>query len=56
MLKLEGYAFPEVGRTPAGILFKINGPVLPGATNSGLYYVLNQDSELVTTGKYTYEK
>ena len=56
MIKIEGTSFNEIGRTSAGILFKITGNKLPKELNSGTYYILNQDSELVTTGKYTYVK
>lgn len=55
ILQLEGISFPEQGRTAAGVIFKIIGNRLPKSKTSGLYYILSQDSELVTTGKYTYE-
>lgn len=55
LIKIEGVTFQEIGRIEGGIIFKIQGNLLPGATKSGTYYILNQDSELVTTGKYTYE-
>lgn len=55
ILKIEGITFTEIGRTNSGIVFKIYGNLLPSEVDSGIVYVLNQDAELVTTGKYTYE-
>lgn len=54
-IQIEGMVFPEIGRTDAGSIFKITGTTLPGRVRAGVYYVLNQDGDLVTTGKYTYE-
>lgn len=54
MIQLEGYSFKEIGRTAAGVLFKIVGSKLPKNINEGTYYILNQDSEMITYGKYTY--
>lgn len=42
----------EIGRINSGVVFKIAGSGLP-EDSTGLYYVLNQDGELVTTGNYT---
>ena len=55
VLKLEGVLFNEYGRNNSGVLFKITGSSLPGSVSSGIYYILNQDNELITTGKYKYE-
>lgn len=54
-IRLEGVSFPEIGRVEGGVIFKVQGSMLPGSKTSGTYYILNQDSDLVTTGKYTYE-
>ena len=54
-IQVEGTAFSEIGRTEGGVIFKIQGNLLSGSLKTGTYYILNQDSELVTTGKYTYE-
>ena len=56
VLKLEGCSFTEIGRTSAGVIFKIDGRSLPNMITSGLYYILNSSGELVTTGKYMYEE
>lgn len=56
VLKIEGVVFTEYARNNAGIIFRIVGPSLPGKMSPGTYYILNQDSELVTTGQYIYEK
>ena len=55
ILQVEGIKFIEIGRTKSGVVFKIIGGKLPKSISSGQYYVLNQDSDLVTSGKYTYE-
>lgn len=54
-IKIEGASFPEIGRTESGVIFKVRGNLLPGKLEAGTYYILNQDTELVTTGKYKYE-
>ena len=54
-IKIEGVAFYEIGRTESGVIFKISGNMLPGKLTNGTYYILNEDAELVTTGKYKYE-
>lgn len=54
-IKIEGVAFYEIGRTESGVIFKVKGNMLPGKLTVGTYYILNQDAELVTTGKYKYE-
>ena len=55
LLRIEGVSFKEIGRTSQGIIFKIFGNMLPKSANEGTMYVLDQDSNLVTTGKYKYE-
>ena len=45
----------ETSRNPNGVVFKVIGNSLPNMIQSGTYYILNQDSELISTGKYTYE-
>lgn len=54
LVQIEGIKFKEVGRSSAGVFFKIIGNKLPKKLSSGTLYILNQDSELVTTGKYKY--
>lgn len=54
IIQVEGIKFPEIGRTNSGVLFKITGKRLPNIKQSGQYYILDQNSELVTTGKYNY--
>jgi len=53
-LQIEGIIFNEVGRTNKGVIFKVVGNMLPKETDEGMLYILNQDNDLVTTGKYTY--
>lgn len=56
ILQIEGMKFNEIGTTTSGTIFKVIGASLPGLSTSGTYYILSQDGELITTGKYTYEK
>ena len=54
MIQIEGINFKEIGRNSKGVIFKIIGTSLPVEQLSGTYYILNQDSELICSGKYTY--
>ena len=56
VIKIEGITFAEIATTSAGTIFRIIGNNLPGVISNGLYYILDQDGELITTGKYTYER
>ena len=53
-LKIEDATFVEIGRVASGVLFKVIGNKLAKATTSGNYYILNENGEMVTTGKYKY--
>lgn len=52
ILKIDDCCFNQIGSTPAGIIFKVIGGKIGAQKTSGIYYILNQDSELVTSGKY----
>jgi hypothetical protein len=52
ILKIGDMNFYEIGRINSGIVFKVIGTNL-STQNEGLYYILNNDGELVTTGKYS---
>jgi hypothetical protein len=54
ILQVEGVTFKEAGRTNKGVIFKVIGSSLPKNSNEGTLYVLDQDLNLVTSGKYTY--
>lgn len=54
-LLLENIPFGEIGRNTSGVIFKIIGKKLPQNNLSGTYYIINQDEEIITSGKYTYE-
>jgi len=56
ILQLDGINFPEIGRTQYGVLFKIQGSKLSNNITSGQYYILDQNLELVTAGKYMSSK
>jgi hypothetical protein len=59
ILKIEDTEYPEIGRNQAGILFKVKNPTIikddKGKEKlTGIYYILNQDNELVSSGNYNY--
>lgn len=54
LIQVEGISFKEIGRTSQGIVFKVFGNMLPKSVKDGILYVLDQDMNLVTTGKYKY--
>lgn len=56
ILQIENCVFKQIGANGYGIIFKVIGKNLPNEATSGVYYILNQDGELVTTGKYKYEQ
>lgn len=56
MIKIEGCTFKQIGANGYGIIFKVIGKNLPNKKTSGLYYILDQDAEFITSGKYTYEQ
>ena len=55
MIQIEGCTFAESGRTAGGVVFKVVGNKLSGQLTLGTYYILNEDSEVVTSGRYQYE-
>lgn len=55
MIRIEGISFSEIGRTNSGVVFKISGNQLPQSVQSGTYYIMDQDSNVITNGKYNYE-
>jgi hypothetical protein len=54
VLQIEDCRFEQIGSNNYGILFKVIGNRLPTGATSGIYYILNENLELVTTGKYNY--
>ena len=54
IIQIEGCCFNEIGRTSGGVVFKIVGNTLPKSKTQGVYYILNENSELVTNGNYKY--
>ena len=54
IIQIEGCMFHEIGRTGSGVVFKITGNILPKEKTSGLYYILDENSVLVTNGNYNY--
>jgi hypothetical protein len=54
-IQIGGYIFPEIGRSSNGVLFKLYRDKITSIPQKGTYYILDSDSELITTGKYTCE-
>lgn len=54
IIQIEGVTFTEIGRTGKGVLFKIVGTTLPNQITEGTYYILNENGDMVTNGKYIY--
>ena len=52
VLLIEGCRFEQIGANKYGILFKIGANRLPATAITGVYYILNENDELITTGKY----
>lgn len=53
-LQIEGCIFNQIGVNHYGVIFSVTGSSLPNKISEGTYYVLNEDSVLITTGKYKY--
>ena len=51
-LKIGENYFNQIGANNYGILFKISANILPKVVSTGIYYILGDDNELITTGKY----
>lgn len=51
VLKIGDTNFYEIGRINSGIIFKVIGSNIQ--LDNGIYYILNNEGELVTTGKFT---
>jgi hypothetical protein len=52
ILQIDGCRFNSIGESQFGTIFKITANTLPASANAGTYYILNENLELVTTGKY----
>ena len=52
ILQIDNCRFDQIGSNNYGILFKVVGNKLSSELTSGVYYILNENLELVTTGKY----
>jgi hypothetical protein len=51
-LQIGDTLFSQIGANSYGILFKIKANTLPKTITAGTYYVLDENNELITTGKY----
>ncbi len=55
-LKIGDAIFWEMGRVSSGVVFKIIGTRLAEDIEDGVYYILDDNQEMVTSGKYTVVK
>ena len=53
-LQIDNCRFSQIGANQYGIIFKIDGSSLPIDVTEGTYYILNENYDLVTKGKYKY--
>lgn len=52
ILQIDNCRFEQIGANSYGILFKVLGNKISKEVSSGLYYILDENFELVTTGKF----
>lgn len=52
ILKIDNCIYNQIGANSYGIIFKITANTLPKNLVNGTYYILNENYELITTGKY----
>lgn len=52
VLKVNGVEFSETGRIGANVIFKVIGDRLPADTEDSIYYILDDNKELVTFGDF----
>lgn len=52
ILQIGDCHFEQIGANKYGILFKVVGNKLSKDVTTGIYYILNENYELITTGKY----
>ena len=55
LMQVERQIFNEIRRSANGVIFKVIGKSLPKEVDSGIYYILDQDYNLVTSGMYNYK-
>lgn len=53
ILQINGCKFNSIGENKYGVIFKITANSIPADIKNGTYYILDQNYELVTTGKYS---
>ena len=44
--------YNQIGANSYGILFKVTANTIPADVNSGVYYILDDNKELVTSGRF----
>ena len=53
ILQIAGNNFNQIGANSYGIIFQIPANSIPTTASTGTYYILNENLELITLGKYT---
>lgn len=54
-LRISDVDFIELGRQSSNIIFKVVGKNLPEALEDGIYYILDDNAEMVTSGQFHVE-
>lgn len=52
-LKIGDNYFDQIGANSYGIIFKVTAHTLPKTASTGIYYILDDNKEVITTGKYS---
>lgn len=55
-LQVEGVKFNQISSTSQGIIFRVIGNNLPNSKPEGVYYILDDNYDMITSGKYIYEQ
>lgn len=54
-LRIADVDFVEYGRQSSNVIFKVVGKQLPEEIENGIFYILDDNDEIITTGNYTLE-
>ena len=54
-IQIGSYTAQEYGRNASGVLFKIDASQLDKSVESGIYYILDNNDEVISDGKYTFK-
>ena len=54
-IQIGSYTAQEYGRNAVGVLFKIDASQLDKSVESGIYYILDNNDEVISDGKYIFK-